>query len=92
MIKNEFKIGHEYSRDEVHIYYFGYPYPKKGTGNWTSGYVRPKGTNDLIVFMNIDVAGTTGHDFPNKYDPVNNTITWYGKPKTNSKQKTFLMM
>ena len=68
------------------------PYPKKGTGNWTSGYVRQKGTNDLIVFMNIDVAGTTGHDFPNKYDPVNNTITWYGKPKTNSKQKTFKMI
>ena len=85
MVKNEFNTGYEYSRDEVHISYFGCPYPKKRTGNWTSGYVRPKGTNDIIVSMNIDDPWRTSHDFPNKYDPVNNTITWFGKPKTNSK-------
>ena len=92
MEKTEFNIGYEYTRDEVHMYYFGSPYPRKGTGNWTSGYVRPKGTDDLIIFMNINVAGRTGHDFPNKYDPLKNTITWFGKPKTNSKQETFKMI
>ncbi len=63
--------------------------PTVGTGNWTSEYVRPNGTDDLIIFMNINVAGTTGHDFPNEYNPVEKTITWYGKPDTHSQQGTF---
>ena len=84
-----FKKGSEYSRDDIHFLYFGKPYPKIGTGNWTTGYVQPKGSNDLIIFMNIGVPGKTGHDFDNKFDPETNTITWYGKPKTHSAQPTF---
>jgi hypothetical protein len=84
-----FKRGSEYSRDDVHFLYFGKPYPKIGTGNWTTGYVQPKGSNDLIIFMNIGVPGRTGHDFDNKFDPENNTIVWYGKPRTHSAQPTF---
>jgi hypothetical protein len=38
---------------------------------------------------NIGVPGTTGQDFDNKFDPENNTIVWYGKPKTHSAQPTF---
>ncbi len=63
--------------------------PKVGTGNWNTGYVRPTGTNDLIIFMNIGVPGKTGHDFDNKFDPDTNTIIWYGKPDTHSQQPTF---
>ena len=84
-----FKRGSEYSRDDIHFLYFGTPYPKIGSGNWTTGYVQPKGTNDLIIFMNIGVPGRTGHDFDNKFDPESNTIVWYGKPNTHSGQKTF---
>lgn len=84
-----FKRGSEYSRDDIHFLYFGKPYPKVGTGNWTTGYVQPKGSNDLIIFMNIGVPGTTGHDFDNKFDPETNTIVWYGKPNTHSGQPTF---
>ncbi len=51
--------------------------------------MRPSGTDDLISFVNINVAGTTGHDFPNKYNALEKTITWYGKPGTHSQQPTF---
>jgi len=61
--------------------------PETGTGNWTSGYVRVE--DELIVFMNINVPGTTGHDFPNRYDEETKTIEWFGKPNTHSKQPTF---
>jgi len=84
-----FKRGSEYSRNDIHFLYFGKPVPKKGTGNWTTGYVQPKGSNDLIIFMNIGVPGKTGHDFDNKFDSETNTIIWYGKPNSHSKQPTF---
>ena len=56
-------------------------------GDWDTGYVTVK--DKLIVFMNIGVSGTTGHDFENYYDNVNKTIVWYGKPRSHSKQQTF---
>jgi hypothetical protein len=88
-----FKKGSTYTRDDIHTLYFRTPVPKTKlghtgfAGNWTSGYARVK--NELIVFMNINVPGTTGHDFPNSYDPETQTIEWFGKPNTNSKQQTF---
>ena len=85
----DFKKGSEYTRDEIHTLYFNAPVPEKGTGHWTSGYVRPKGTNELIVFMNINVASTRGQDFPNEYNPDEKTITWYGKLGTDSNQPIF---
>ena len=60
-----FKIGSKYSRKDVGEIYF----PGKGRakgGDWDTGYVRVQ--NDLIIFMNIDIPSTTGHDFDNKYD------------------------
>lgn len=84
-----FKRGSKYRRNDVHFLYHGKPMPLKGTGNWTTGYVRPTGTNDLIIFMNIDVPGIGGHDYENKFDPETNTIVWYGKPNTHSKQPIF---
>lgn len=85
----KFKRGSLYSRDDIHHVYFRKPYPRIGTGNWTTGYVRPTDTNDLIIFMNIGVPGRTGHDFNNKYNPETGLIEWFGKPKTHSNQKTF---
>lgn len=85
----EFKIGSGYKRDDIHSLYFGVPVPKTGTGDWTTGYVKPKGSDDLVIFMNIGVPGRTGHDFPNKYDEERKIITWYGKPNTHSGQPTF---
>jgi hypothetical protein len=45
-------------------------YPGKGRpygGNWDTGYVSVE--NNLIIFMNIGIAGRTGHDFDNEYSP-----------------------
>jgi hypothetical protein len=82
----KFQIGEQYSREDVgEICYPGVGRPKGG--NWDTGYVRI-GSN-LIVFMNIGVSGRTGHDFDNRYDELTNSITWFGKPDTHSKQKTF---
>ena len=48
-----FTKGNKYSRNDVFRMYFNKELPNKGTGNWTTGYVRPDNTNDLIVFMNL---------------------------------------
>ena len=83
----EFKIGSQYTRKEIYRNYFNQDLEMRGSGNWLSGYVRVD--NELIIFMNIDVPGRTGHDFPNKFNPVTNQIEWYGKPRSNSSQPTF---
>ena len=85
-MKLEFKKGSNYSRNDVGWICF----PEKGPpprGNWETGYVRFE--DNLLIFMNIGVPGTTGHDFANYYDHSNKTIVWYGKPKSHSGQPTF---
>ena len=78
-----FKRGSIYSRKSVgEICYPGIGRPKGG--NWDTGYVRVE--NNFIIFMNIGVPGRTGHDFDNEFNEHTNTITWYGKPKSHSKQ------
>ena len=65
-------------------------YPGRGItegGNWYTGYTSFE--NNLIIFMNIGVAGRTGHDFDNHFDEKNNTIVWFGKPNAHSEQPTF---
>jgi len=82
----EFKRGSIYTRKSIgQICYPGVGRP--AGGNWDTGYVSVE--DNLIVFMNIGVAGRTGHDFDNEFDEHTNTITWYGKPNTNSTQPTF---
>ena len=81
-----FKKGSKYSRKDVgEIYFPGVGRPKGGM--WDTGYV--KVGSDLVIFMNIDVAGRTGHDFENNFDEENQTITWFGKPNTRSDQPLF---
>ena len=83
---NLFKKGSQYSRKDVGWILL----PDTGRpagGDWDTGYVRID--NKLIIFMNIGVSGTTGHDFDNYYDDTNKTIVWYGKPRSNSQQPTF---
>ena len=55
-----------------------------------TGYVQIKGSKDLIIFMNIGIAGKTGHNFKNDYDKDSGIIKWFGKPKSHSKQPTFI--
>ena len=81
-----FQINEKYSRSEVHQAYLKKPLPSKGTGNWTTSYVRPKNSTDLIVFLNIDSPGRTGHDFENEYNKKKGKVIWFGKPNSHSKQ------
>lgn len=49
-----------------------------------SGYERID--EDLFAFINIGYKGNAGQIFPNKYDPKTETLFWYGKQETHSKQ------
>ena len=81
-----FKVGSKYSRKDIgEIYFPGVGRPSGGM--WGTGYVRVN--EDLVVFMNIGLPGRTGHDFDNSFDANNHTITWFGKPNTNSRQPIF---
>lgn len=78
-----FKRGSKYTRKSAgEICFPGVGRPSGG--EWDTGYASVG--NNLIVFMNIGVAGRTGHDFDNEYDRNTNTITWFGKPKAHSNQ------
>ena len=81
-----FKRGFVYTRKSIG----DICYPGQGItagGNWYTGYTPFE--NNLIIFMNIGVAGRTGHDFDNHFDEKNNTIIWFGKPNAHSGQPTF---
>ena len=41
---------------------------------------------DLFAFINIGYKGHAGQMFPHKYDPQTETLMWYGKKETHSKQ------
>ena len=81
-----FQINEKYSRSEVHQAYLKEPLPSKGTGNWTTAYVSPKNSSDLVVFLNLGVPGSTGHDFENEYDEKEGEVIWFGKPNSHSEQ------
>lgn len=82
-----FKRGSSYTRPE--IFRVCEPDSSKAYpgGNWETSYHRV-GSN-LMVFMNIGLPGTTGHDFDNQFDSSTNTIVWYGKPNSHSGQPIF---
>ena len=85
-MKLEFKKGSKYSRKDIGWVCF----PDKGRpagGDWDTGYVRVE--DNLIIFMNIGVPGTTEHDFDNHYDHSKGVIVWYGKPRSHFQQPTF---
>jgi len=85
----QFKVGSSYTRDEIYRMYFDKKMPLKEGGNWGTGYVRPKNTDDLVVFLNINIPGKTGHDYPNNFNDEDKTIEWFGKSRSNSRQNTF---
>ena len=80
-----FKRGSEYTRDEI-AKIVRPVNPPRG-GDWTTGYARIE--NNLFVFMNIGVAGRTGHDFENYYDEKSNKLIWFSKPNKHSSNPLF---
>jgi len=85
--ENYFKQGSFYTRNDIWKVFHPNSGEKPSGGNWDTGYTSEG--HYLIVFMNIDTAGRTGHDFANEYNEEDETITWFGKPNTNSGQPTF---
>ncbi len=80
-----FKRGVEYTRDEI-ARVVRPENPPRG-GDWTTGYARIE--NNLFIFMNIGVAGRTGHDFENHYDEKSQTLVWFSKPDKHSSNPLF---
>jgi len=80
-----FKRGSEYTRDEI-ANIVRPKNPPRG-GDWTTGYARIE--DNLFIFMNIGVAGRTGHDFENHYDEKSNTLIWFSKPNKHSSNPLF---
>ena len=80
-----FKRGVQYTREEI-AKIVRPQNPPRG-GDWTTGYARID--NNLFVFMNIGVAGRTGHDFENHYDETTQTLIWFSKPNRKSSNKLF---
>ncbi len=75
-----FKRGMPYSREEIGK--IARPENPPRGGAWHTGYSRIE--DDLFIFMNIGVAGRTGHDFENFYDDKSQTLIWFSKPNTHS--------
>lgn len=48
-------------------------------GNWNTGYNEYEG--QVFIFVNINVAGRTGHDYKNKLS--DNMLEWYSKGSHN---------
>lgn len=80
-----FKRGSQYTRDEI----ANLVRPEKPPhgGDWATGYARIE--DKLFVFMNIGVAGRTGHDFENYFDEKTNTLIWFSKPNKKSTNPLF---
>lgn len=81
-----FKKGSKYTRKDIGWILLPENGRPKG-GSWDTGYVEVDGK--LIVFMNIGVPGRTDHNFDNHFNEATKTITWFGKPNTNSQQPQF---
>ncbi|MEY9865380.1 putative HNH restriction endonuclease [Peribacillus sp. B2I2] len=68
-----YKVGGEYSRKDV---YKILKVPEsKQDGIWNTGYTTYN--NDIYIFATINSAGTTGHDYDNKF--IGDDLQWFSK-------------
>ena len=73
----------QYSRQDIWTVVTGGKAPM--TRNFQqSGYERIN--EDLFAFINIGYKGNAGQIFPNQYDARTETLMWYGKKQTHSRQ------
>lgn len=83
---HSFEVGKTYTREQV-MTLIGVPTDVKG-GNWYTGYARNE--DDWFIFCNIGVAGTTGHDYNNRWQT--NHLVWFGKTGSHPGQPTIQVM
>ena len=80
------KPGKFYTREELwSLQNPGEPFPKDG--NWLTDYFREG--DSLLIFVDLNTPGKTGHAFSNTYDSVTGLLEWFGKPNANSAQPFF---
>lgn len=68
-----FNTGNNYSRKDIYRI-INVPEDKQG-GNWNTGYTTY--LNDVFIFVNINSAGRTGHDYDNKF--LGDDLQWFSK-------------
>lgn len=74
-----FNVGEEYSRKDIYGI-LQVPESKQG-GIWNTGYTTYN--NNIYIFATINSAGTTGHDYNNKF--IGDELQWYSKDKYSLK-------
>lgn len=72
-----FVTGRSYSKKDIYNL-LNVPVSQQ-KGIWNTGYASFK--NNIYIFCNIGIAGTTGHDYDNRWD--DDDLIWYAK--TNAK-------
>lgn len=73
-------VGRQYTKEDLYTI-FNIPIESR-KGSWNTGYVKHKG--NVFLFVNIGVAGRTGHDYSNRWDEGN--LIWYGKTGSHKEQ------
>jgi putative restriction endonuclease len=68
-----FEVGGKYTRKDIQDL-LRVPGNRRG-GIWDTGYTRYDA--EVYVFCNIGIAGSTGHDYPNRWD--HDELVWFGK-------------
>ncbi len=76
-----FQRGQLYTRADV-AERIGLPQALRRGGNWDTGYSR--WDSEYFIFCNVGIAGTTGHDYPNRWDGKD--LVWSGKTGSRKDQ------
>ncbi|HEV2817809.1 MAG TPA: hypothetical protein VGW40_11400 [Allosphingosinicella sp.] len=79
MVATSFQTGQLFTRAQVAAH-IGLPLDRRKGGHWDTGYSR--WNDEFFIFCNVGVAGTTGHDYPNRW--AGKDLIWSGK--TNSRK------
>ncbi|MGN2271671.1 HNH endonuclease [Priestia megaterium] len=86
-MKFKFVVGEKYSRKDVKAF-IKHPEPNKVGGTWGTGYASFK--DAYFLFVNLDTAGRTGHNYPNLL--IKESLYWYSKGESIHSQTLNLMM
>ena len=79
-----FSENQKYSRKTVAEKFENKIFENNRLGKWDTTLVSHD--DNLVIFMNINVPGKSGHFFYNNYIASTKEVTWYGRPGTHSDQ------
>lgn len=79
-----FDINQKYSRKTIAEEFENKIFENCRLGKWDTTLVSHD--DNLVIFMNINVPGKSGHFFYNNYNESTKEAIWYGRPGTHSDQ------